>query len=169
MQVIQNQLGQIGIKLNLTELDIGTMVAQLPNGDNNLNFTDVGWPEADILYILTSFGWGVGRYQPKDYMDLLKQAREIADQGKRKEFYTQAQKLFLEDLPWVPLWSPVAATRALGSQELRGRRLRRVHLGGCLYRELGRRSLPERAAWGDAARLGPEASVAAAGAVRARS
>jgi ABC-type transport system substrate-binding protein len=109
VQVIQNQLGQIGIKLNLTELDIGTMVAQLPTADNNLEFTDVGWPEADILYILTSFGWGVGRYQPKDYMDLLKQARETSDLDKRKEFYSQAQKLFLEDLPWVPLWSPVAA------------------------------------------------------------
>lgn len=109
-QVIQNQLGEIGMKVNLEVLDIGTMVARLPEAANNFNWMEVGWPEADILYILTSFGWGVGRYQPADYMDLITQARETSDQDERKALYFEAQKLFLEDLPWVPLWSSVGVT-----------------------------------------------------------
>ncbi|RIK40546.1 MAG: hypothetical protein DCC58_13740 [Chloroflexi bacterium] len=113
-QVIQNQLGEVGIKINLESLDIGTMVARLPEAVHHLNWMEVGWPEADILYILTSFGWGVGRYQSPDYMELLTLARETVDLDERRKYYFEAQKLFLEVLPWVPLWSPmgVTATRA---------------------------------------------------------
>jgi len=109
-QVWQNQLGEVGMKLNIETLDIGTMVARLPEGANDINYMQVGWPEADILFVLTSFDWGVGRYQPKDYIDLITQARQTSDQDERKKLYFDAQKLFLEDLPWVPMWTELAVT-----------------------------------------------------------
>jgi peptide/nickel transport system substrate-binding protein len=109
-QVWQNQLGEVGIKINIETLDIGTMVARLPEAANNLNYMQVGWPEADILYVLTSFDWGVGRYKPADYIDLITKARQTSDQAERKELYFEAQKLFLEDLPWAPMWTELQVT-----------------------------------------------------------
>jgi peptide/nickel transport system substrate-binding protein len=113
-QVIQNHLGQVGIKMNIETLDIGTVVARLPEAAHNFNWMQVGWPEPDILYVLAGFGWGVGRYHPQDYMDLILKARQTNDQDERTEYYFEAQKLFLEDLPWVPLWTSlqVIGTRA---------------------------------------------------------
>ena len=42
--------------------------------------------------------------------NLLKWFWATRTQAERKELYFEAQKLFIEDLPWVPLWSPVGVT-----------------------------------------------------------
>ena len=52
VQVIQNQLGKVGIKLNISVLDVGTMLAQLPQNQQDSNIMGYGWPEPDILKVI---------------------------------------------------------------------------------------------------------------------
>jgi peptide/nickel transport system substrate-binding protein len=107
-QVLQAQLAEVGITVNLEVLEIGTMIARLPENAHNMDLVSVGWPEADILYIMADFGWGVGFYNPADYMDLITQARQTSDLAERKELYFEAQKLALEDVMAVPIWTDLA-------------------------------------------------------------
>jgi len=107
-QVIQSQLNEIGFKINIEVLEVGTMLARLPENEHNLNIMGVGWPEADILYIMADVGWGVANYSPEDYMTLISDARLTTDLAERKELYFEAQKLALEDVMAVPLWTDLA-------------------------------------------------------------
>lgn len=110
VQVVQNQVAQAGFKLNLSVLEVGTMLAQLPEGANNANIMGVGWPEADIMWIMASdIGWGMGNYRPTEYIDLLAKARTTTDQAERKRLYFEAQKIALADCACVPLWTDLDA------------------------------------------------------------
>lgn len=108
VQVLQSQLGEVGIKINLEILEIGTLIARLPENAHNLDLIGVGWPEADILYIMADFGWGLGNYNPTDYMELISEARKTSDLDERKRLYFDAQKLALEDVMGVPIWTDLA-------------------------------------------------------------
>lgn len=118
IQVIQAQLAQAGIQVNLEVLDIGTMIARLPENAHNMDIISVGWPEADILYIMADIGWGVGNYNPPDYMELIDEARRVTDLEERKALYFEAQKLALEDVMAVPLWTSI--TMIMSRAEVQG-------------------------------------------------
>jgi peptide/nickel transport system substrate-binding protein len=118
IQVIQAQLAQAGIQVSLEVLDIGTMIARLPENSHNMDIISVGWPEADILYIMADIGWGVGNYNPPDYMELIDEARRVTDLDERKELYFEAQKLALEDVMAVPLWTSI--TMIMTREEVQG-------------------------------------------------
>lgn len=118
IQVIQAQLAQAGIQVNLEVLDIGTMIARLPENAHNMDIISVGWPEADILYIMADIGWGVGNYNPEDYMGFIDEARKVTDLEERKALYFEAQKLALEDVMAVPLWTSI--TMIMTRSEVQG-------------------------------------------------
>ncbi len=105
VQVLQSQLGEVGFKINLEVLDVGTMIARLPENAHNMDVLGYGWPEADILYVMADSGWGVGNYNPTDYMQLISDARVTSDLEERKSLYFEAQKIALEDVMAVPLWT----------------------------------------------------------------
>jgi peptide/nickel transport system substrate-binding protein len=108
VQVIQNQLGKVGIKLNISVLDVGTMLAQLPQNQQDSNIMGYGWPEPDILKVIAEGTWGFSFYHKKEYIDLINQARTITDHEQRKQLYFEAQKLVLADAAVVPLWTDPA-------------------------------------------------------------
>lgn len=108
VQVIQSQLAEVGITINLEVLEIGTMIARLPENAHNLDVIGVGWPEADILQIMNDLAWGVGQYKPTDYVDAITAARQTNDLDERKALYFEAQQLALEDVMAIPLWTDLA-------------------------------------------------------------
>jgi peptide/nickel transport system substrate-binding protein len=122
VQVLQSQLGEVGITVKLEILEIGTLIARLPENAHNLDVIGVGWPEADILMVMSDFGWGVGNYNPTDYMELLTEARKTAVLDERKSLYFDAQKLALEDVMAVPIWTTLAVY--MTSDDVKG-----FHLG----------------------------------------
>ena len=122
VQVIQNQLSKVGIKLNLTTLDVGTMIAQLPQNQQDANYMGYGWPEPDILKVIASGSWGFSFFRKKEYIDLINQARTITDQAQRKQLYFNAQKIILADAAVVPLWTEPAAIIGI-RQQLKGYKL----------------------------------------------
>ena len=98
------------------------------NGDPD-NFLDVllGCTSARIG------GNNIARWCNRDYDKLVSEAKLISDQAAREELYRQAQVIFHDDAPWVPIAHSVVfmATRAnvVGLQDgsarppdLRGRR-----------------------------------------------
>lgn len=108
IQVVQSQLGDVGIGINIEILDIGTMIARLPENAHNMDLLGYGWPEADILFVMADSAWGVGNYNPVDYMELISEARQTSDLDERKRLYFEAQKVALEDVMAVPLWTSLA-------------------------------------------------------------
>jgi len=121
VQVIQAQLAEVGIAVTIEILEIGTMIARLPENAHNLALINVGWPEADILSVMADFGWGVGNYKKPEYMDLLTQARQTSDLDERKEYYFEAQKHALADVMAVPIWTDLAVVMV--SDDVKGFKL----------------------------------------------
>jgi len=68
----------------------------------------VGWPEADILQIMADVPWGVGHFNPPDYMQLIADARQTSDLDERKALYFEAQKIALAQVMAVPIWTDLA-------------------------------------------------------------
>jgi peptide/nickel transport system substrate-binding protein len=116
VQVIQNQLGKVGIKLNLSVLDVGTMLAQLPQNQQDANIMGYGWPEPDILKVIAEGTWGFSFYHKKEYIDLINQARTVTDHAQRTQMYFEAQKIALADAVVVPLWTDPAAIIGIRDQ-----------------------------------------------------
>lgn len=118
VQVIQSQLAQVGMKINIEVMEIGTMIARLPEGVHDIDLVSVGWPEPDILHLISSFPWGFGQYRVDAYMDAITEARQVSDLDERKALYFEAQKVALADAAAIPLWTTLAVilTRA----ELKG-------------------------------------------------
>lgn len=108
VQVFQSQLAQVGIKINIEVLEIGTMIARLPEGVHDIDLVGVGWPEADILHLISSFEWGFGQYRVDAYMDGITEARQVSDLAERKALYFEAQKVALADAAAIPLWTDLA-------------------------------------------------------------
>lgn len=107
-QVIQEQLKQVGIKLKITSLDVGTYVSQVGSGDMQMELLGVGWPSPNILKIMTTLGWGFGLYNDPELTDLLARAERTVDDAERAQLYRQAQQRILQDAAIVPLYTPVS-------------------------------------------------------------
>src|SRR5262249_22984188 len=111
-QVIQNQLQQVGFKVNLQTLEGGTMLAGLSKNTSDLNLMGWGQTEPDMLRGMTNGTWGLGRYRDQQTQTLLTQALETTDRAKRTDLYFQAAQKMLADAAIVPLWSPLFALAA---------------------------------------------------------
>jgi peptide/nickel transport system substrate-binding protein len=106
-QLLQEQLGTVGIKLTLQPAAASEWYARVVSGATNT--TPTRWTQrADpdgLLYILFhSNGFANTMKYRNDQVDtLLDQARTVYDTAKRKHLYAEAQRQIVADLPMVPL------------------------------------------------------------------
>jgi len=106
-QLLQEQLGEIGIKLRLQPVASSEWYARVVAGTTNM--TPTRWTQrADpdgLLYILFhSKGFANTMKYRNDRVDaLLDQARTVYDVPMRKRLYAEAQQQIVTDLPMVPL------------------------------------------------------------------
>lgn len=106
-QLIQEQLGAIGVKLNLQPVAASEWYARVVSGATNV--TPTRWTQrADpdgLLYILfDSKGFAnTMKYRNEQVDALLEQARTVYDMAERKKLYAEAQQQIVHDLPMVPL------------------------------------------------------------------
>lgn len=111
-EAIQAQLMELGIKLNIKVLDWGVHLDTAERGETDM--FRMGWvvdymdPDNFLYVLLDSDNWGSkGNYSfyKNDEVDkLLSQARVETNWDKRIELYRQAEKLIVEDAPWVFLF-----------------------------------------------------------------
>ncbi len=109
--VIQQQLENVGIKVEIRSLEWGTLFGDIKSGNFQIyTLTWVGLIEPDIYYYIfhsSSFppgGANRGRYRDPMIDSLLLRGREETDQNERKKHYKEVQRILAEQVPYVSLW-----------------------------------------------------------------
>jgi peptide/nickel transport system substrate-binding protein len=111
IQVLQNQLGQVGFNISVQTFDPATFIARV-GGDNqsNLDFSASGASDPSFISaILHGTFSGLQNYRNPEVLDLLDQGGKVADLDERTNIYFEAQKLILADCAMVPLWAKSTA------------------------------------------------------------
>ncbi|MGA1826072.1 MAG: ABC transporter substrate-binding protein, partial [bacterium] len=110
-EVIQDDLGKVGIKVDLRSLEWGTFFSDIKSGNFQVySLQWVGITDPDIYYYLfhsqsiPPHGANRGHYISPQIDWLIEEGRVTLDNQKRKEIYSQIQKLLAKDLPYVNLW-----------------------------------------------------------------
>jgi peptide/nickel transport system substrate-binding protein len=108
--VIQSNLKAVGVNVTLQTMEWGAYLARLRSKEQDL--FALSWmagnedPDMVMYPLLHSSQWtptGPNRalYRNEQFDQLLHQARLTTDQGRRAELYRQAQRLLIEDAPWI--------------------------------------------------------------------
>jgi peptide/nickel transport system substrate-binding protein len=107
-EALKEQLAEAGFDMQIQLLDFGTALAK----ETAKDFTcfQIGWsgrpdPDGNTFSFFHSTGGNNFESYKNPQMDsLLEKARTVYDQAQRKDLYTQAIKLGVNDLPRVYLW-----------------------------------------------------------------
>ncbi len=108
--VIQSNLKAVGINVALQTMEWGAFLAKLRTKEQDL--FALSWaagnedPDLVVYPLLHSSQWTPGGpnralYKNVRLDDLLQQARLVTDQAKRAELYRQAQRILVDDPPWI--------------------------------------------------------------------
>jgi peptide/nickel transport system substrate-binding protein len=110
-EAFKEQLGHVGIELEIRSYEWGTFYSDIKNGNFHLySLAWVGIMDPDIYYqILHSSavppnGDNRGRYINRSLDTLLEQGRTNTDPAQRKAIYAEVQQIIAADLPFIPLW-----------------------------------------------------------------
>ncbi|MDP9729477.1 ABC transporter substrate-binding protein [Alicyclobacillus tolerans] len=106
--IIQSMLGQYGIKMNIEQLEFGTL---LGNADNhNFQGSMLGWsgrldPDQDIYsFLITNGSLNNSGYSNPQVDALLNEARQVSSMSERKALYKQVMNIVHQDAPYVYLY-----------------------------------------------------------------
>lgn len=110
-RIIQAQVAKIGIRLDIKSYEWGTFYDDVKAG--NFELTSMRWigvTEPDFYYDIfhssqiPPVGRNRGRYQNPEVDRLVQEGRVTLDTHKRKDIYSQVQKILALDLPYISLW-----------------------------------------------------------------
>jgi peptide/nickel transport system substrate-binding protein len=106
---IQGYLRKIGVQVSVQKAEMGSYLSQIRSGKYGGMFL-VGWtgdngdPDNFLYELFSSDNIPVGdtpRYRNPDVDTALRQAQQEPNHDKRVALYQQAQKIILDDAPWV--------------------------------------------------------------------
>ncbi|HSR10051.1 MAG TPA: ABC transporter substrate-binding protein [Thermodesulfobacteriota bacterium] len=105
---VSDQLRKVNINAKLVVTDQATWWGKFSKGTTDFSTMVISWQPAAELSLLRFFhssafspGLNICRYDKID--DLVEKARKEPNDGRRKDYYVQIQKQFMEDIPSVPL------------------------------------------------------------------
>ncbi len=103
-ELLQQSLAQIGIDLNIVQLEWSTWIQQVVSeGDYEMEIVLIsgGSDPDDFFYQWHRTGevFNIWRYSDPEMDRLLEEARATTDQAKRKELYYRIQEKLIEDVP----------------------------------------------------------------------
>lgn len=123
-EIMQAQLAQVGIEAEIVSYEWGTYLDKTDNGEHQaamLGWTgDNGDPD-NFLWVLLSEpaaippAGNIAMWKNAEFTDLCRQAKTTADQDVRDSLYRQAQVVFHEEAPWVPLAHSIVTVPAKDS------------------------------------------------------
>jgi ABC-type transport system substrate-binding protein len=111
-EILQAQLKAVGITVEIVSYDWGTYLDKIAQGEHDMCL--IGWtgdngdPD-NFLYVLLSEAATVkpaqnySFWKDPQFNSLIKEAKESSDKAKRAQLYEQAQVIFHEEAPWVPI------------------------------------------------------------------
>lgn len=108
-QIIQNNLSEIGIKVNLQKIAYAAQREKIDKGDFDLTMgvwsPDYADPYMFMNYWFDSKNFGLAgnrAFYKNDKVDqLVRQAASVNDQAQRTDLYKQAQEIIMQDAPYV--------------------------------------------------------------------
>lgn len=108
---IQHDLGRVGIALDIRSSEFQTLAADVLRGNFQMyTLQFVGVTDPDILRLVyhsqqaPPFGLNRVRYSNPEVDRLIEAAAGATDDRRRHDFYTQAQRLIADDVPYISLW-----------------------------------------------------------------
>jgi peptide/nickel transport system substrate-binding protein len=106
---VQGYLQKIGVQASIRKQEMGAFLAEVRSGKYGGMFT-VGWtgdngdPDNFLYILFASPSMPVGdtaHYKNPEVDKMLLDARRSSDHAKRVELYKQAQRIILDDAPWI--------------------------------------------------------------------
>jgi ABC-type transport system substrate-binding protein len=118
-EIVQAQLAEIGVDIEIVSYDWGTYLDKTDGsgsdtGTGEHSMAMLGWtgdngdPD-NFIYLLLSAdsaavpAMNISFWRNQEFTDLTLQAKRVYDQDARAELYKQAQVIFHEEAPWVPI------------------------------------------------------------------
>ena len=139
-EMMQQDLAKIGIKAKLITYDWPTYLAKSRKGEHQM--IQMGWtgdngdPDNFLGVLLgcasIASGGNLANWCNKKFNDIILKAKRTLDPNKRKYLYREAQQIFNNELPWVPLAHSVVF-RAMDNR-VKGYKI--DPLGGDIFREI---------------------------------
>ncbi len=123
-EVTREQIIKLGLTVTIETLESGTLLSRTPDGDHDSVLIAYGWSDPGILNsFLHSDNLDRSNrvhYVNPDLDRLLDRGAVTVDPEERARIYHEAQKIIIEEAPWIPLFT---VTNALGvNTELQGLR-----------------------------------------------
>ena len=114
-KVIAAQLAEVGIAVEVRPFEFGTFFADVKKGTYQLasmQTAEITEPDFHFTYFHSSWipsaknpdGYNRWRYRNELVDRLTKEGRHELDLAKRKQIYSQVQKIVATDVPIIPLW-----------------------------------------------------------------
>jgi dipeptide transport system substrate-binding protein len=111
-EMIQSDLGMIGIKAQIESYEWGEYRKRAQMGEGDL--VQYGWtgdngdPDNFLFTLLSCAaardgGANIARWCDKEFDSLIVKARQTTSKAERVKLYEQAQKIFNDEIPWVPI------------------------------------------------------------------
>lgn len=109
-QLVQAQLKDLGIDMQIQQLEFGTLLAKAKAGEQQAHFMGYTYTNPDIVYIWfhsSNIGKGLNlsHYNDPKLDKLIDDARLEVDDAKRMKLYEDIQKLIVDKSLWVPIWT----------------------------------------------------------------
>jgi peptide/nickel transport system substrate-binding protein/dipeptide transport system substrate-binding protein len=114
-QLIQGDLAKIGIKAEITQFEWGEFVKRTKAGEHDLMMMswtgDNGDPDNFLTTNLSCAAVQGGENRSfwcdKAFNEAIEKAKRINDPAQRTALYEQAQQIFHQQMPWIPLAHPL--------------------------------------------------------------
>lgn len=113
-QMIQQMLQQVGIKVEIQTSEFGTFLDDVAKGNFQMfSLSRNGIADPDFYYVIffskniPPEGQNRGFYANPKVDELIMQGRATFDRNKRREIYSQIQRIVQEDLPYVSLYHQI--------------------------------------------------------------
>lgn len=114
-ELLQADWAKIGVKIKVVQLEWGEVLKRSARGEHDLVFlnwiSDNGDPDNFLTPTTSCAGVTSGsnraRWCNPAFDELLARARASSDLPERSHLYEQAQAMFMQEAPWIPLVHPV--------------------------------------------------------------
>lgn len=109
-QILQANLKAVGIDMQIQDEEQAAILDDIRRGKWPMSTMLFAATDPDVLYTVLyskSIGtaWNTAKYSNSQMDALLDQGRTELDQTKRADIYAQAQKLVLQDVPYIPFYN----------------------------------------------------------------
>ncbi len=114
VEIIQNQLKEVGLAIEIEPIDLQVMLQQVQKGQYQVTTGRWVGGNQDPIFLRDLYQtdtkpahtFNRSRYSNKEVDDFLAKAIEETDRTKAKELYSKAQDIISKDVPMLPLWYP---------------------------------------------------------------